>query len=104
MASRKAPTCRVHINVRARRRSVVNFMPGRVIPYHGLGRAPVPLFLRRLRVGLRGRDSWRPGSQRAEGRESGEAEVLRATRTGRGLFLGGLRVVDVGGPGRAGGA
>src|SRR3989442_3634866 len=37
MASRKAPTCRVHINVRARRRSVVNFMPGACYPVPRVG-------------------------------------------------------------------
>ncbi len=59
-------------------------MLGPVIVYHGLGRAPVPLLSRRLRVGMRGRDS-QAEDTRFEGEGSGPS-APRAPGARRFLF------------------
>src|SRR5438128_7825562 len=86
MGTEKAPTCRVLINVRARRGSVANFMHAACYLLSRVGTSSGSLFLRRLRVGMRGRDSWGLGSLRTGGRESGKAAVPRVARARRSLF------------------
>src|SRR2546426_12847278 len=100
MASRKAPTCRVHINVRARRRSVVNFMPGACYPVPRVGTSsgsalPAPPSGGHVRPGFVG-----PGFPEDRGEEigggrgpAGRPELVAP------LFLRGSQVFDVPRPG-----
>src|SRR5437899_2966129 len=67
-------------------RSVANLMHAACYPLSRVGTSSGSLFLRRLRVGMRGRDSWGPGSLRTGGRESGKAAVPRVARARRSLF------------------
>src|SRR5439155_24607591 len=93
-APRRAHTCRVLINVRARRGSVANFMQAACYLLSRVGTSSGSLFLRRLRGGMLGRDSWGPGSLRTGGRESGKAAVPRVARARRSLFPPRPRVVQ----------